>query len=135
MGKPITLPPLHHIIEESLNGESRRIHLLMQDRQQILCLERVKNTWRVCQLTDQEQVATIIPRRHFYNGWIKKPVRTSTMRQLCANEYFQHSGQCALTEANAQYLLLFTKIQRDLEAIQALVDQHLPNSCRLKIAA
>ena len=132
---PLRCLPYRHIIETNAFGEPLRVHLSIQHKNKILTLERAKGDWHLLHYKQQRFVESIIPRRHFCNGWLRNPAKKSTIVDLSHASGLHHSEIPDLTEANALLLISLIKIQPALPLIRKFTENHQPIIRSFKIAA
>lgn len=133
--RPLKCLPYKHIIETNAFGEPLRVHLFIQHENKILTLERAKGDWHLLHYKQQRFVESIIPRRHFCNGWLRNIAKKSTLVDLSQTSGLHHSEIPDLTEANALLLMNLIKIQRALPLIRKLTENQQPTIRPFKMAA
>lgn len=132
---PLKSLPYQHVIETNAFGEPFRVHLFIQHENKILTLERAQGSWNLLHYKKQIYIESLIPRRHFCNGWLRNPVKKSTLVELGKTPGLHHSEIPDLTEANALLLISLMKIQSALPLIRKLAENYQPIVQPFKIAA
>ena len=118
--------PYFHIITTEDYGNSIYLHVLLPDMGQILSLKKKNGLWEYYCLTDESEVAAIVPNRFSmaHSSWLKKPATMSQMARVAKLLLLPKTELPRLTAFNACLIIQTSLLMQDIETVSPIVEHH-----------